>query len=405
MDSPILQEVLGAAEVGATPGCQPGAPAADPQSRWRHSGVPCITQYTPSGTYFGIAKIRKKQHRVNLGQNLKVAKREFRAWKAQLRIRIPVRRAASNAPKIWNHYAAQYRQDVQNRIDLAEPSKAYLLQRLKALEASWPNAETFKISETKPKPTLPCSDVMALTKDTIFAWAASYARCYSHTAYNNTVTVLQAVLQKAVDAGVLSINPAAQLVRLGEPERTMKWLPSPSQWDNIVDRMSTFGRGSCRRAAVLATLICYTGCRLSEARRIRWADVDFEAKMLLIHGSKGRKKRGQQRTRLVPLHRRLEEFLRRLRAPQQLELMPVEFVAPARECLGTLQRACRELGFRPLTHQDLRHVFATWCVEQGVDIPTVADMLGHRDGGKLLLGRYRHLRTEHLKTVGAKLNF
>jgi len=33
MDSPILQEVLGAAEVGVTPVCQPGAPVADAQRR------------------------------------------------------------------------------------------------------------------------------------------------------------------------------------------------------------------------------------------------------------------------------------------------------------------------------------------------------------------------------------
>jgi integrase len=73
--------------------------------------------------------------------------------------------------------------------------------------------------------------------------------------------------------------------------------------------------------------------------------------------------------------------------------------------MGTMQRACRELGFRPLTHQDLRHVFATWCVEQGIDVSTVADILGHRDGGKLLLHRYRHLRMDHLKVVAAKMKF
>jgi integrase len=219
------------------------------------------------------------------------------------------------------------------------------------------------------------------------------------------VTVLQSVLKKAVAAGELPENPAAHLVRLGEPEREMKWLPSSGQWDSIVDRMVRFGRGSCRRAADLATLLCYTGCQLSEVSRIRWADVDFDAKMMVIHGSEGRKKSGQQRPRMIPLHRRLDGFLQKLKTPPQLKLLPSEFVAPARECLGTLQRACRELGFRPLTHHDLRHIFATWCVEQGVDIPTVADLLGHRDGGKLLLRRYRHLRMDHLKAVGAKLNF
>jgi hypothetical protein len=60
-----------------------------------------------------------------------------------------------NVPKLWSDYAGQYRQDVQNRIDLAEPSKTCLLQRLKALETSWPDAAAYKAAPAEPTPTLP----------------------------------------------------------------------------------------------------------------------------------------------------------------------------------------------------------------------------------------------------------
>lgn len=33
-----------------------------------------------------------------------------------------------------------------------------------------------------------------------------------------------------------------------------------------------------------------------------------------------------------------------------------------------------------ITHHDLRHLSATTCIESGVDVPTVARWLGHRDG-------------------------
>jgi len=36
-----------------------------------------------------------------------------------------------------------------------------------------------------------------------------------------------------------------------------------------------------------------------------------------------------------------------------------------------------------ITHHDLRHLFATTCIEAGVDIPTVSRWLGHQDGGAL----------------------
>src|SRR5271166_518581 len=37
-----------------------------------------------------------------------------------------------------------------------------------------------------------------------------------------------------------------------------------------------------------------------------------------------------------------------------------------------LTKACKAVGAKRLTHQDLRHLFATQCIESGVDIPTVS---------------------------------
>jgi integrase len=46
-------------------------------------------------------------------------------------------------------------------------------------------------------------------------------------------------------------------------------------------------------------------------------------------------------------------------------------------------------------HHDLRHFFATTCIEAGVDIPTISRWLGHKDGGALAMKVYGHLRQEH----------
>lgn len=40
-------------------------------------------------------------------------------------------------------------------------------------------------------------------------------------------------------------------------------------------------------------------------------------------------------------------------------------------------------------------MFATTCIEAGVDIPTVSRWLGHKDGGALAMKVYGHLRQEH----------
>jgi integrase len=64
------------------------------------------------------------------------------------------------------------------------------------------------------------------------------------------------------------------------------------------------------------------------------------------------------------------------------------------ECQKSLNRACKKVGTDRITHHDLRHLFATCCIESGVDIPTVSRWLGHKDGDALTMRTYGHLR-EH----------
>ena len=74
-------------------------------------------------------------------------------------------------------------------------------------------------------------------------------------------------------------------------------------------------------------------------------------------------------------------------------------------CEKSLSRGCREVGAHRLTHHDLRHLFATRCIESGVDIPTVSRWLGHKDGGALAMRTYGHLRDEHSQSMAAKVTF
>jgi integrase len=80
-------------------------------------------------------------------------------------------------------------------------------------------------------------------------------------------------------------------------------------------------------------------------------------------------------------------------------------VAEVKEASGTLARACKDLGINKLTHKDMRDLFATRCVEQGVDIPTIANWIGHSDGGALLMSTYAHLRQTHSLKMAQQVHF
>ena len=60
-----------------------------------------------------------------------------------------------------------------------------------------------------------------------------------------------------------------------------------------------------------------------------------------------------------------------------------------------LGNACKRLGFPNFTHRSLRRMFITRAIELGVDVKTIAEWQGHRDGGKLILQTYSHVNPVH----------
>jgi integrase len=100
----------------------------------------------------------------------------------------------------------------------------------------------------------------------------------------------------------------------------------------------------------------------------------------------------------------MRQLLERMRAQRQNE--PVTgSVMRVRECQKAMDRAAKVVGMKRITHHDLRHLFATRCIESGVDIPTVSRWLGHRDGGALAMRVYGHLRDQHSTEMAQKVSF
>lgn len=75
------------------------------------------------------------------------------------------------------------------------------------------------------------------------------------------------------------------------------------------------------------------------------------------------------------------------------------------ECQNSMTNAAAKTGMKRITHHDLRHLFATMCIESGVDIPTVSRWLGHKDGGALCMKTYGHLREDHSFVQAQRVNF
>jgi integrase len=72
-----------------------------------------------------------------------------------------------------------------------------------------------------------------------------------------------------------------------------------------------------------------------------------------------------------------------------------EYLFPVYDVRKQMKAACKKLGLKHQTPHLLRHVFGTRLVsaenQQHLSIADAAELMCHRDGGKLMLTRYVHV--------------
>lgn len=226
-------------------------------------------------------------------------------------------------------------------------------------------------------------------------WVTERGGSIAAQTFAHELGTMKAVFQYAVDAGLILTNPADKIKRRSIPKTRIN-VPTREQFQQLVAsiRHSDGRLDSQLKAgpgADLVELLAYSGLRLGEATSLRWRDVDFRRGVLIVTGGDIGTKNGEQR--IVPMTGALRRLLERIRA--QRPSAQDDLVNPIKDAKTTLSKACRRLGMPHFHHHDLRHFFATTCIEAGVDIPTISRWLGHKDGGALAMRVYGHLRDDH----------
>jgi integrase len=293
-----------------------------------------------------------------------------------------------SAKMTFGEAAATHLRNLDDNLSIKPRTRDYWHECLAALQKNWPG-----LNET---------EVRKITQTACKEWAKEYRKAVSPTRYNNTVSVLRHVLNVAVDAGVVYSNAAAAVKRA--PVRgTEIALPSIDKFNALIAEMREGHGRDSKNCADLAAGLAYTGCRIGEAREIEWRDLEFEAGEVIVRGDTqtGTKNWELRRVPLIPDARALFDRMHSQRSGESLDTK----VFCVGECQKALDRACKKVGAERITHHDLRHLFATRCIESGVDIPTVSRWLGHKDGGALAIKTYGHLRREHSIAQAQRVTF
>ena len=181
-------------------------------------------------------------------------------------------------------------------------------------------------------------------------------------------------------------------------ERGPPHIPSREQFSRLVQAIRESGIPHCGAAADFLSFIAFSGARKTEAANATWGDLDFNRGNIRLRITKS----GEGRT--VPMFPEMRQLLRRMKEGRG-DVGPANRLLLVGEAQGFINSACRRVRVPRFTHHALRAMFGTTCLEAGIDVRTVAQWLGHKDNGALLLKTYSHVRAEHEREMVAKVKF
>jgi integrase len=361
----------------------------EPDSIWQKTPYANLLRYNPSGIYFARIRVQGKLIRRSLKtSSISVAKLRLSDLEKSERQKGEHQNAVSDGKMLFCAALEIYRERLKGNASLKPRSKVYREERISALIKSWSGLKNM--------------DVRKITKNECLNWAAGFANNAAPSNFNNTVGTLRLILEIAVESGGIYDNPARFIKRLRIQSKKLHLL-NQDQFNSLVEAINKSDCGWNHRCAALVQFLAYGGFRKSEAANITWADCDFEKKEIIVRGDPvtGTKNWSVRRVPMIPDMIKLLQELRKKRNDEEGGTRVMQI----RECQQAINSACKKLGINRFTHHDLRHLFATRCIESGVDVPTVSRWLGHKDGGALAMKVYGHLRDQHSVAMAQKVTF
>ena len=248
-------------------------------------------------------------------------------------------------------------------------------------------------------------DLRKITREECEQWAGRECKKVSASHFNNLLLALRHLFQIGVEAGLIVRNPTASIKRAKPKSKDLlSKLPSRDEFAQFVAEVRNTRSRWNQASGNLVEFLAYSGLRIGEARQICWKHIDWEREELVVEGDQANDGTKNWKSRRVPIINELRALLTGIRKARSSEASS-EKVLLVGSATTAMRNAADKLGIERITHHDLRHLFATTAIESGVDIPTVAYWLGHRDGGALAMRVYGHLRNEHSKAAAKRVSF
>ena len=131
-----------------------------------------------------------------------------------------------------------------------------------------------------------------------------------------------------------------------------------------------------------------TGMRKGEILGLRWKDIDFEMKKIILQKTKN----GDRR--VIPLIPQLEEILDSLHSDS---FSAEQYIFSVKDIRHAFKKVLEVAGIEGFVFHDLRHTAASYLAMDGATQGELMEILGHRSPH--MTRRYAHYSQKHIKNI------
>ena len=297
-------------------------------------------------------------------------------------------------------YIADRRRFSPRTVDTYRKSLTKFLEHLGATPVQEASQETFPPFENAP-------ELSAFSEANVktFVWDLKMKQKLAPTSICEHLAALKSFGKYLVKSKITEKNPAENVPMPKRPKRLVSVLGQKDLAEEKFPELPENATLPQVRARILLELIYGSGLRISECQMLTWDRINEKEFLVRVLG-KGSKER------IVPL---TESFVSRIANYKQMQLeaghIPTAtgyvFLSEDGKPFGLrtlrndIQHLLREIGWEgKASPHVLRHSFATHLLENGAEIMSVKEMLGHSNISTTQV--YTHVNAERLRAAFKK---
>jgi integrase len=187
----------------------------------------------------------------------------------------------------------------------------------------------------------------------------------SKATVNREAILMKHMFKKATEWGYLKQNQLQYVKLFKEPGARIRYATA-DEWQRLLS-------ASTPEPRELFIFAANTGLRAGEIFSLKWPDIDWQERQIMVIKTKN------NTPRIVPMNQVVHKLLAKRRQHcGRGYVFPGKNGQRRTDVKTAFKAACRRAGISNLRFHDLRHSFGTWLVNQGADIKTVQELLGHK---------------------------